>query len=328
MKIPLTILSFLITSFLFAQNLVPNPSFENYTNCPTGFGQIYYAYPWFQPCTYSGNTTNSSNSELFNTCSSSSNVDIPSNTFGTQNARTGYGYAGIWADNGTANILEYLEVPLISTLIAGKTYCVEFYVSLSDNSTRAISNIGAYFSIDSLLTNAYYPAIGTVTPQVENSDSNMLNDKDKWMRVSGNFVAVGDEKYMTIGKFRIAANTNGQNVSGGTFLNLGGYYYIDDVSIIDCDSIVSIDNEYIKINLLNLYPNPAKDELTIEYDLKNNCDFELYDLIEAKRKTVWLDSGTLTKRIDLTDIDSGLYFYSVVDRNGNRIKTGKLIVIK
>ena len=30
-------------------NLVPNPSFESYTACPTTFGQIEYATKWFSP---------------------------------------------------------------------------------------------------------------------------------------------------------------------------------------------------------------------------------------------------------------------------------------
>jgi len=31
------------------QNLVPNPSFEFYTSCPTGSDQVYKAFPWYDP---------------------------------------------------------------------------------------------------------------------------------------------------------------------------------------------------------------------------------------------------------------------------------------
>lgn len=41
-------------------NLVPNDSFESYTTCPTGFGQIAVASPW--------DTPNTGTSDAFNAC--------------------------------------------------------------------------------------------------------------------------------------------------------------------------------------------------------------------------------------------------------------------
>lgn len=40
----------------FAQNLVPNPSFEVFTELPTwmGNGQIYFAFPWFKSPAFLG----------------------------------------------------------------------------------------------------------------------------------------------------------------------------------------------------------------------------------------------------------------------------------
>ena len=52
--------------YLQSQNLVPNPSFETYTACPTAGSQIYYANPWTGP------TTNSTG--YYNSCSSASGV--------------------------------------------------------------------------------------------------------------------------------------------------------------------------------------------------------------------------------------------------------------
>ena len=34
------------THTLYAQNLVPNPGFENFTTCPTHSALLYYAAPW------------------------------------------------------------------------------------------------------------------------------------------------------------------------------------------------------------------------------------------------------------------------------------------
>ena len=51
-----------------AQNLVPNGSFENYSQCPFYSNEIYRAIGWFQPHKYPGlNSVNqSSSSDYFN----------------------------------------------------------------------------------------------------------------------------------------------------------------------------------------------------------------------------------------------------------------------
>jgi hypothetical protein len=58
----------LVINSILAQNLVPNPSFENYTTCPTAASQLYVAPPWTSPTT--------GGAEYFNICSSS-NVGVP-----------------------------------------------------------------------------------------------------------------------------------------------------------------------------------------------------------------------------------------------------------
>jgi len=105
-------------SSIKSQNLIPNPSFETISNCPYGPDLIYYAPPWFQPSINSGNTTNSSSSDLFNSCyiftGAYARVGVPSSDFGYQLARTGDGYAGILIYADSMKVREYIEVPLIS----------------------------------------------------------------------------------------------------------------------------------------------------------------------------------------------------------------------
>ena len=87
MKSIITILSFiLITLQSVGQvNLVPNPSFEDYTQCPTGFDQIDRATGW---------SSYAASPDYFNSCANSSGaVGVPSNTWGYQNAKDGNGYS-------------------------------------------------------------------------------------------------------------------------------------------------------------------------------------------------------------------------------------------
>ena len=71
-------------------NLVSNPSFEVYTNCPTTNKELA-PYPWFYP-------TNISTCYA-NACSSSNLYGVPNNTLGGgqnyQYARTGNAYVGL-----------------------------------------------------------------------------------------------------------------------------------------------------------------------------------------------------------------------------------------
>jgi len=252
----LFVLNLFLHDLAFSQNLVPNPSFEIITNCPTANSQIYFAPPWFQPAYFiGGNTTSGSSTDLFNSCApinSLTGISVPINALGYQLARTGIGYAGFWSSISTFNEREYIEVPLSYTLVTNRTYCVEFYVSLASVSQHAISNIGAYFSNDSLLTLS--SSIDTIVPQIENLLGNIITDTANWVLVSGSFTATGGEKFMTIGNFHNPANTNSQANPGGIYD--GAYYYLDDISVVDCtgDGV----EEITDINTLTISPQPRQ----------------------------------------------------------------------
>ena len=68
-----------------AQNLVPNPSFEEFTTCPTtlGIGGPLQCTPWFSY----------NSADYFNVCGGF-NTGVPNNAFGFQEARTGVAYVG------------------------------------------------------------------------------------------------------------------------------------------------------------------------------------------------------------------------------------------
>ena len=306
------------------QNLVPNPSFEIVPQCPAGPGALYGAPPWFQPATFQGNTSNSSSSDVFDTCTNVNTTGVPLNEFGHQVARTGHSYAGICLAEDTFNYREYIEVPLLSPLIANKGYCVQFYVSLADSSKEAISNFGAYFSVDSLLYNSVlqYPTINYVTPQFENPVTNMLNDKTNWVLVSGNFIASGGEKFMTLGNFHLPANTNSQNVSGGTITM--AYYYIDDVSVTQCNVGVE---ELTNSPEITISPNPATTSISIT-STNNIKEIKLINLLGEEviitNYQLRISPSTPLRvtdavSVDVSSVSKGIYFVEVTDAKDNVI---------
>ena len=60
----------------------------------------------------------------------------------------------------------------------------------------------------------------------------MLTDTKAWMQISGVFTAKGGERFMTIGNFYPASQSNVIDLDSLTYLLPGAYYYIDDVSVV------------------------------------------------------------------------------------------------
>jgi OOP family OmpA-OmpF porin len=204
-----------------AVNLVPNDSFETYSNCPTGYSQMYQAVPWNDPTT--------GTSDYYNACATGAfTPGVPANNFGVQSARTGSGYAGFIVYSNTSEYREYVEVPLNTSLVASTNYTVSFYVSLADNSDTATDRIGAYLSVGVVGPVGNYFSL-PYTPQVESPGGTYLTDKVNWVLVSGSFTASGGEDHLVIGNFHDDANT-ATSVVGGAFSPLS-YYYVDDVSV-------------------------------------------------------------------------------------------------
>ena len=228
-----TLFSLLITTVLNAQNLVPNPSFEIISSCPTNQGQLNKAVPWFSPTYYTGLDM----SDLLNECSPTfpiSDVSIPNNGWGYQYPRTGKGYAGVESFNLMDGAREYISVKLDSALIAGKTYCVGFYASLENKDTftvYSIDRMGAYLSSTAINLNTYHYI--PVIPQIENPKGHFLSDTLNWMLVSGTYIAQGGEQYITIGNFY---PTDSVNYIPTNITNTASYYYLDDVSVYDCNA--------------------------------------------------------------------------------------------
>ncbi len=124
-----------------AQNLVKNPSFENYVQCPVGAGVFNgYIQNWYG--------FNPSSPSFFHSCAPLPN-SVPQNSYGFQNANSGNGYATIlvygWSwDPDKRN---YIEGIFSSLLKEDTVYCVSYYVSVCDiGALGAIKNIDAHIS--------------------------------------------------------------------------------------------------------------------------------------------------------------------------------------
>lgn len=219
-----------------AQNLVPNPSFENYNNCPQGPGALDGNVQWWS-------TPDTATPDYYNTCytplpppfPAGPSMNIPSNIQGFQQAKTGNGYAGIISGEVTlginTNYREYIQIELNEPLVAGNEYCVEFFWSLADASPHYVEEIGVYFSPSQVFLQQSTAL--PFTPQLEQSGT-PLNDTANWVAFQQNYIASGNELFMIIGNFRPPASTTLGNTGVDCDIITGGcfaYYYIEDVKV-------------------------------------------------------------------------------------------------
>lgn len=205
-----------------AVNLVPNPDFESYSSCPTGYGQIYQAAPW--------DTPNTGTSDYLNVCAPAvfPSLNVPFTELGYQPAYSGVGYAGLIPYSSAPDYREYIQSPLTSPLVANVPYLISFRVSLADTALFAVDRIGAYLSVGPIGPVPNYATL-PFTPQIESPANVPLSNSTGWTQISGVYVAAGGETHITIGSFRDDASTNlypGPGPWPG-----GSYYFVDAVSV-------------------------------------------------------------------------------------------------
>lgn len=233
-------------SFFFlaahGQNLVPNPSFEEYSECPTQTSEIFFATGWIN--------ANTGTADYFNTCyveGGGTNMDVPGNFMGIQAASSGNAYAGIMLFENSSEIedyREYLQAQLAAPLVAGTTYYVSFKISRADSSCYLAEGVAVYFSNSQISQGDFFNV--DVLPHIESSLVAIPDNDTIWHEVHGSFEAGGGESYVVIGNFKDDFNTPVTTVCTTDNLDFkSAYYYIDDVCVssdsLECIGITNID---------------------------------------------------------------------------------------
>jgi len=144
MRIVSTSIFFVLYFFgtLYSQNLVINPSFEEYSEVPWEYSQILLSSNWFAPRLHRMNTPdfyhkNAQYSKNIN------NVSVPNNYNGDQQPKTGDAYSGIMV-----GLQEVIGGEFSQELSKDKIYLVKFYVSLAEKSRSSTDNIGCFLSVE------------------------------------------------------------------------------------------------------------------------------------------------------------------------------------
>lgn len=302
-----------LSTGISAQNLVPNPSFEDTLHCPSHADNISDSFNWF---------SSRNSPDYFNPCANAITpyVGVPNNFPGHQTAQAGNAYPGLvtFVSNPANSYREFISCQLVQALNVGTKYFVSAYVSRGDTIYYdcATNNMGFRFS-----TIPYYAAINPL--QIDNFShinlTSIVTNKNSWTKIGDSFFADSAYQYIIIGNFYDDSNTD--TIECPTLSNYVAYYYIDNVCV-SSDSVLcsmqtgtSISNPLNNLTENYVFPNPVGDILKI----RNLCRSKSFRLINSLG--INLLEGKLTDDLNLLDVSSlanGIFLLKI-DNNSSFI---------
>ena len=226
-------LCLICTFAVSSQNLIKNPSFEQYINCPQRLGN-------FDDDVKLWSTPTEGSTDYFNGCSTV--MGTPENFNGSQPADFGTGYAGLYLF-APDDYREYLQAELREPLKKGINYQVTFFVSLAERSDYAIKEFGVLFANHKLQVPIKKVLSKKKLYQQKENDynymeigyTNFYSDTSDWLQVNTQFIAKGTERYLIMGNFKNNARTRLFKTKRNA--KQGAYYYVDMVSVKTVESI-------------------------------------------------------------------------------------------
>ena len=209
---------------VFSQNILPNPSFGIRDCCPQANSAMHCCRDWemvnssVEYVHYC--TTNPTLIERLEIRPPRTDSAIVASVFGAGAYRE---YFGCW---------------LPGPLLAGKTYCLSFWIAISPYSHRTVDRYQVLFTTDKPVQN-YPPLPSYILDSAQFTHYGYITETDVWTQISGSFVADGSEAFMTFGVFdpldSIKAIVNSTGLTDA-------YYFIDDVALYPCDAPVDSAN--------------------------------------------------------------------------------------
>lgn len=295
--LPYIFFTLIFTSFFSeanAQNLIPNPGFEE--PCQSGtLGNGFFGAPgWYNANagTFDFYTTGATDAA----CGmSAANPGIWSSYGEFQLPYEGQNMTGGIMFSEPFCIRETLQCKLLAPLEADRIYCFSMRVCMSSLYDFACNGVGMGLSNDSI-TDFSGSCLIDVAQLVQLQNGQILSDTMNWFLLTGSFVATGGESYLTIGNLRTDNELSVLPFNGGTNLPYS-YYYFDDLRLEQCaaNTIANVASEVISI-----FPNPSTDHFTIG-GISTSDAWQVFDL-----------TGQLIKKgngpdVITADMASGVY---------------------
>jgi hypothetical protein len=302
---------------LAQQNLVPNPSFEEYSICPEWPDHAFRAIGW---------SAYNDSPDYFNRCTpiyTPLSVSVPYNFVGKQEPASGDAYMGIITFSGDET-REHLGAKLNSPLIKGTKYFVSFKTCSAFggdwNIFSASNKIGVKFSTISHTLSEPSP----INNFAHAYTNNIIKDTLNWTTVFGSFIADSAYQFIMLGNFFDNDNTDTIRFipSNGHY----AYYFLDDVCVsTDSTFVANFGNVGISKNeksFFNIYPNPIRKEFFIS----GAEEIEKIELVNNHGKKVYVEKiiHLNPNKINLPSLPDGFYILQIKTKHKTVIQ--KIII--
>lgn len=314
----LLVLTCLVSTTLPAQNLVPNPGFENHSSAPDNWGQWDRVQGW----TNAGGTPASgyyADPDYFHV-NGSGPVQLPDAAPADLSAHGGDGVMGFLGYHDptpgiASDIREYLSTELTTPLQAGRTYELRFWVSNGDSNIghyMKCNGIGALLSMNAPHQNgaSYFAA----TPQFEVPGELWSVG---WTEQILNFTADSAYRFLTIGNFMSDGQISVSVALQGPLPFAGAYYFIDDVSLADIEWQSAEDEREVASGFA-LHPNPVSDWLQIDLD-EAATKTQSWRLTDLTGRVVEEGKVLVHAEVDMRGLPAGMYLVTVDGRGTRRV---------
>ena len=211
-------------------NLVPNSSFEEFSDPPSGW---YYSGRDFSRVSLYWTSPTAASPDLY-----APKVNIPSSWkavgFGKVKPYSGVSNAGITVygcGKGKPHCREYIQVQLDEPLVPGQQYSFSCMLAHLQKSV-AVKNIGLWFSKDEMDEMTTDPVVEIPVLTLDK----FIPSDGNWYRWSGIFTANETMSYLLIGNFSKDEDSQ-VKIQHRSELRFG-YYYVDDVRLFKVPPIV------------------------------------------------------------------------------------------
>ncbi len=277
-------------------NLVFNPGFENYTICPSNFGDISKATGW-ELC-------NGGTPDYLNACATNTNLSTPYNVYGYQVPSSGNSYVGLV----TYKVPEIITGKLTSPLIVSKKYYVSLRINCAGNKKLCGYSTNKMGIKLSKVRQSNLPIDNTAIFY----SNTVVTDTVNWTQLFGSFIADSAYRYLAVGNFfdynttTAIASPTVPNQPLGPF----GFYLVDDVCI-STDStftqnfVTNIQENFGRNNYVKFFPNPTANLITVEVqEAASNINYKILNGYGQLILTGVMDNGA---SLDLSNLAEGIY---------------------
>ncbi len=309
-----------------AQNLVPNPGFEEYDTCQADEFGVNGPISWFR--------TNGTPDYLQSCLPYGHFQSLPMNFFTYQEPFEGTSCAGMvtYWQSGTTQGREWIMAPLLEPLVVGQTYYCSMRANAAFGGTEANPQFWlANDKVGMRFTTMPMPAWNDPDPyplppnQAHILYPQILSDTVGWTLVSGSFVADSAYQYVMIGQFFSNALTDTLHFADPNSVFLWyprAYTLVDAVCVTTNPEGCGFGQGVGEGQAIApvLFPNPAREQLVVSE--REGAEAQVMD---AVGRLLW--QGRITSDRWVLDVSSwarGAYVFHMAYRG--QVETHKFVL--